>query len=116
MGAPVAIGMLVVVLAGLTLGPAVVFRGQVASTSSSPKRAAPEGVGLWRRVGTAVVRWPAPILAVSAAIVLIGIGRAAELQDELQRPLLLADVSPVQSRASGRGPAFLAGADEPRTC
>ena len=27
---------------------------------------------LWGRVGTAVVRWPAPILAVSAAIVLVG--------------------------------------------
>src|SRR5207245_442903 len=27
---------------------------------------------LWRRVGTAVVRWPAPILAASAVVVLIG--------------------------------------------
>ena len=27
---------------------------------------------LWRRVGTAVVRWPAPIFAVSAAVVLVG--------------------------------------------
>ena len=35
------------------------------------KRAAKRG-RLWRRVGTAVVRWPAPILAVSAAVVLVG--------------------------------------------
>src|ERR1700758_4476234 len=69
MGAPVAIGMLVVVLAGLTLGPAVIF---VASKIGLfEKKRAVRG-RLWRRVGTAVVRWPAPILAVSTAIVLIG--------------------------------------------
>jgi len=70
MGAPVAIGMLVVVLAGVTLGPAVVFVGSRFHLFES-KRAAKRG-RLWRRVGTAVVRWPAPILAVSAAIVLVG--------------------------------------------
>ncbi|OIN82086.1 MMPL/RND family transporter [Mycobacterium malmoense] len=70
MGAPVAIGMLVVVLAGLTLGPAVVVAGSRFHLFES-KRAAKRG-RLWRRVGTAVVRWPAPILAVSGAIVLVG--------------------------------------------
>nr|WP_293323349.1 MMPL family transporter [Mycobacterium sp.] len=70
MGAPVAIGMLVVVLAGLTLGPAIVFLGSKVGLFES-KRAAKRG-RLWGRVGTAVVRWPAPILAISAAVVLIG--------------------------------------------
>jgi len=70
MGAPVAIGMLVVVLAGLTLGPAVVFVGSRFGLFES-KRAAKRG-RLWRRVGTAVVRWPLPVLAVSSAVVLIG--------------------------------------------
>jgi putative drug exporter of the RND superfamily len=70
MGAPVAIGMLVVVAAGLTLGPAVIFVGSRFHLFET-KRAARQG-GLWRRVGTAVVRWPAPILAVSAAVVLVG--------------------------------------------
>ena len=69
MGAPVAIGMLVVVLAGLTLGPAVIFVGS--KVGLFERKRAVRG-RLWRRVGTAVVRWPAPILAVSAAIVLIG--------------------------------------------
>ncbi|WP_343600064.1 RND family transporter [Mycobacterium sp.] len=69
MGAPVAIGMLVVVAAGLTLGPAVVFLGSRVGLFE-PKRAAKGR--LWRRVGIAVVRWPAPVLAVSASIVLIG--------------------------------------------
>lgn len=70
MGAPVAIGMLVVVLAGLTLGPAVVFVGSRFHLFES-KRAVKQG-RLWRRMGTAVVRWPAAILAVSGAIVLAG--------------------------------------------
>jgi RND superfamily putative drug exporter len=70
MGFPVAIGMLVVVAAGLTLGPAVVFVGSRFHLFES-KRAAQRG-RLWRRVGTAVVRWPAPVLAVSAAVVLVG--------------------------------------------
>jgi putative drug exporter of the RND superfamily len=69
MGPPVAIGMLVVVLAGVTLGPAIVFVGSKFGLFER-KRAARGR--LWRRVGTAVVRWPAPILAVSAAVVLIG--------------------------------------------
>jgi putative drug exporter of the RND superfamily len=69
MGAPVAIGMLVVVLAGLTLGPAVVFLG---SKFGRFERQRSRRSHLWRRVGTAVVRWPAPVLAVSAAVVLIG--------------------------------------------
>lgn len=68
MGAPVAIGMLVVVLAGVTLGPAVVFVG---SRFHFFERQAKRG-RLWRRVGTAVVRWPAAVLAVSAAVVLVG--------------------------------------------
>jgi putative drug exporter of the RND superfamily len=69
MGPPVAIGMLVVVLGGVTLGPAVIFVGS--KFGLFERKRAVRG-RLWRRVGTAVVRWPAPILAVSAAIVLVG--------------------------------------------
>ena len=69
MGAPVAIGMLVVVAAGLTLGPAVVFAGSKFGLFEKKSQARGR---LWRRVGTAVVRWPAPIFAVSTAVVLVG--------------------------------------------
>ena len=69
MGPPVAIGMIVVVAAGLTLGPAVVFLGS--RFGLFEKKSQSRG-RLWRRVGTAVVRWPAPIFAVSAAVVLVG--------------------------------------------
>jgi putative drug exporter of the RND superfamily len=69
MGAPVAIGMLVVVAAGLTLGPAIVFIGSKFGLFERKSQARGK---LWRRVGTAVVRWPAPVFAVSAAVVLVG--------------------------------------------
>jgi RND superfamily putative drug exporter len=69
MGVPVAIGMLVVVAAALTLGPAVLFIGSRFGLFEAKR--APRG-RLWRRVGTAVVRWPAPILVASAVVVLIG--------------------------------------------
>src|ERR1700761_6819568 len=70
MGAPVAIGMIVVVGAGLTLGPALVFIGSRFGLFER-KKGKSQGK-LWRRVGTAVVRWPAPIFAVSTAVVLVG--------------------------------------------
>ncbi|UGU30012.1 MMPL family transporter [Mycolicibacterium smegmatis] len=70
MGAPVAIGMIVVVASSVTMGPAVLFLGSKVGLYEA-KRAAKGR--FWRRVGTAVVRWPAPILVASAFIVLIGV-------------------------------------------
>ncbi len=70
MGAPVAIGMIVVVAAAVTLGPAVLFLGSRVGLFESKRDARSR---FWRRVGTAVVRWPAPILVASLFIVLIGI-------------------------------------------
>jgi putative drug exporter of the RND superfamily len=69
MGVPVALGMLVVVAAALTLGPAVLFVGSRFGLFEAKRGA---NGRLWRRVGTAVVRWPAPILVASAVVVLIG--------------------------------------------
>ena len=70
MGAPVAIGMIVVVLIAVTLGPAVLFLGSKVGLYESKR---PAKSRFWRKVGTAVVRWPAPIFVVSLFIVLIGI-------------------------------------------
>jgi putative drug exporter of the RND superfamily len=69
MGWPVAIGMIVVVFAGLTLGPALVYIGSRFGLFEPKSKTQGK---LWRRVGTAVVRWPAPIFAVSGAVVLVG--------------------------------------------
>ena len=70
MGIPLFIGMLVVVAAALTLGPAVVT---VASSlrGLEPKRAM--RIRFWRRIGAAVVRWPGPILVGTTALCLIGL-------------------------------------------
>ncbi|CQD17939.1 transmembrane transport protein MmpL [Mycobacterium lentiflavum] len=69
MGIPVAIGMLVVVAAALTLGPAVLV---VATRFGLMEPKKSRQGRLWRRVGTSVVRWPVPILVASAVAVLIG--------------------------------------------
>jgi putative drug exporter of the RND superfamily len=69
MGVPVAIGMVVVVVVALSLGPAVL------TVCGRFGLLQPKGQArgrLWRRVATAVVRWPVPILAASAVTVLIG--------------------------------------------
>ncbi|OBK85380.1 hypothetical protein A5649_00180 [Mycolicibacter heraklionensis] len=70
MGIPVSVGMLVVVGAALTLGPAML----VVVTSFGllePKKAKPGG--FWRRAGVSVVRWPGPIAVASLAIIMIGL-------------------------------------------
>ena len=70
LGTPSAIGMVVAVLTALTLGPAVIT---VATRFAllEPKRAI-NSRG-WRRIGTAIVRWPGPILAVTCALCLLGL-------------------------------------------
>jgi putative drug exporter of the RND superfamily len=70
LGLPAAIGILVALAASLTLGPAVlVIAGRFGLFD--PKRVL-QTRG-WRRIGTAIVRWPGPILVVSIAIALIGL-------------------------------------------
>jgi RND superfamily putative drug exporter len=70
LGPPAAIGILVALAASLTLGPAILT---IASHFGlfDPKRVL-QTRG-WRRIGTAIVRWPAPILVVATAIALIGL-------------------------------------------
>src|ERR1700734_2643056 len=66
---PCAVGLLVVVTAGVTLTPALIV---VASGFGlfDPKREF--NYTRWRRVATAIVRWPAPILAISVILALVG--------------------------------------------
>jgi putative drug exporter of the RND superfamily len=70
MGAPVAIGMLVVIASAVTMGPAVLFLGSKVGLYEAKKAAKGR---FWYKVGTAVVRWPAPILVASSFVVLIGV-------------------------------------------
>ncbi len=70
MGIPCAVGMLTAVAVAVTLVPAGIV---VASRFGllEPKRKL--RVHRWRGIGTAIVRWPAPILAASCALALIGL-------------------------------------------
>jgi RND superfamily putative drug exporter len=70
MGVPCAVGLLVAVFAALTLGPAVLAVGSFFKLLDPKRILQTRG---WRRIGTAIVRWPAPILAVTIAIALIGL-------------------------------------------
>ncbi|MDT5140891.1 MAG: putative drug exporter of the superfamily [Mycobacterium sp.] len=70
LGIPCAMGMLVAVSVALTLVPAVLAVGSRFGVFD-PKRTI--GVRGWRRVGTAIVRWPVPILVATCAIALIGL-------------------------------------------
>ena len=70
LGIPAAIGILVALMAALTLAPAVLTIGSRFGLLEPKRRARTRG---WRRIGTAIVRWPGPILVVTFAIALIGL-------------------------------------------
>jgi putative drug exporter of the RND superfamily len=70
LGVPLAIGMLVVVFAALTLGAAVVVAASHFGLLE-PKRAM--RIRGWRKIGAVVVRWPAPVLTATVVIALIGL-------------------------------------------
>src|ERR1700720_1036186 len=70
LGVPCAVGMLVAVFAALTLGPAVLTVASFFKLLDPKRKLQTQG---WRRIGTAMVRWPAPVLAVTIAIALVGL-------------------------------------------
>jgi putative drug exporter of the RND superfamily len=70
LGLPGAVGLLVAVTVALTLIPAVLAAGSRFGLFESKR---PIKTRKWRRVGTAIVRWPAPILAAALAIALVGL-------------------------------------------
>jgi len=70
MGASCAVGMLVAVAVALTLVPAVL---SVASRFGLLEPRRTMSVRGWRRVGTAIVRWPAPIFVASCAVAMVGL-------------------------------------------
>ncbi|MGV0602991.1 MMPL/RND family transporter [Mycolicibacterium sp. XJ1904] len=69
-GVPGALGMMVVVAVAVTLIPASIAAGSRLGLFE-PKRMV--AVRRWRRLGTAIVRWPAPILAAASVVALVGL-------------------------------------------
>jgi len=86
-GVPCAVGLLVAVAVALTLVPAVLAVGSRFGLID-PKRMTESR--RWRRIGTAVVRWPAPILATTLAIAALGLialpGYTTSYNDRLYLP------------------------------
>jgi putative drug exporter of the RND superfamily len=69
-GVPCAVGMVVAVAVALTLVPAVIVVGGRFGLFDPRRRIQTRG---WRRLGTAIVRWPLPILAAACGVALIGL-------------------------------------------
>lgn len=70
LGVPAAIGIVVTLAASLTLAPAVLTLGSHFGLFEPKRKMRTRG---WRRVGTAIVRWPGPILAVTGAVAVVGL-------------------------------------------
>jgi putative drug exporter of the RND superfamily len=67
---PCALGVLVAVAVALTLVPAVLHVGSRFGLFDPKRRITAHR---WRRIGTSIVRWPAPILIATLAVALIGL-------------------------------------------
>ncbi|MDV3132207.1 RND family transporter [Mycobacterium sp. 29Ha] len=70
LGVPGALGIVVAVAVALTLVPAILAAGSRFGLFE-PKRQI--HTRRWRRIGTAIVRWPAPIFIATAALSLVGL-------------------------------------------
>ena len=67
---PSAIALVVVVAASLTVAPAILVVASRFGLFDPKRKMKTKG---WRRIGTATVRWPKPILAVATAITILGV-------------------------------------------
>ncbi|OBI91986.1 RND family transporter [Mycobacterium asiaticum] len=70
LGIPSALGLLIVVAGALTVAPAVVAVASRFGLLDAKRIVKVHG---WRRIGTATVRWPGPVLAASLATAIVGI-------------------------------------------
>lgn len=70
LGVPCAIGITVGVAVALTLGPAAIATGSRFGLFDPKRQMQSRG---WRRIGTVIVRWPAPVLACSMAVAIVGL-------------------------------------------
>jgi putative drug exporter of the RND superfamily len=70
LGVPAALGILVALAGSLTLGPAILTLGAVVGIFEPKRAMRTRG---WRRIGTAIVRWPGPVLVAACALALVGL-------------------------------------------
>jgi RND superfamily putative drug exporter len=70
LGVPAAVGVFVTLLAAITLGPAVLVIASHFGLLEPKRLMRTRG---WRRIGTAIVRWPGPVLIASFAVAFVGL-------------------------------------------
>ena len=70
LGIPAALGILVALFGALTLGPAILTLGALVGIFEPKRAMRTRG---WRRIGTAIVRWPGPVLVAACALALVGL-------------------------------------------
>ena len=103
LGIPAALGILVALVGALTLGPAMLTLGALVGVFEPKRAMRTRG---WRRIGTAIVRWPGPVLVCGVRVGPGGSARAARIQDQLRHPPLHARQRAGQCRLHGRRAAF----------
>lgn len=91
MGLPCSLGMLISVVIALTLVPAVLTVGGGVGLFD-PTRTI--GFGRWRRIGTAIVRWPAPILCATIAVAIVGLATLPGYKTSYNNRLYMPDSVP----------------------
>ena len=70
LGVPAALGILVALFGALTLSPAILTLGALVGIFEPKRAMRTRG---WRRIGTAIVRWPGPVLVAACALALVGL-------------------------------------------
>ena len=112
MGVPCAMALLVIVAAALTLAPAVVVVGSRFGLFDPKRELSTRG---WRKVGTVCVRWPKPIIVITAVIAVLGfvllLTYVPQYDDQKYTPARHAG----ECRRRGRRAALHPGTHEPRT-
>ena len=71
LGIPLAVGMTVVVVVALTMGPALITVASRFGKTLEPRRAM--RIRGWRKIGAAIVRWPGAVLLATVALSLVGL-------------------------------------------
>ncbi|CQD09574.1 membrane protein MmpL [Mycobacterium lentiflavum] len=69
LGPPCFVAMVVAVAGALTLGPALLTLGSKIKYLEAPRPTGP----MWRRLGTAIARWPAAVLAIAILVIPLAI-------------------------------------------
>ena len=98
-------------MAALTLAPAVITIGSRFGLLEPKRKARTRG---WRRIGTAIVRWPGPILVATLAVAAVGLLALPGYKTSYDVGNYMPDRA-LQCRLRRRRASLLEGPAQPRT-